>query len=305
MSILVVGSVALDTLETPSGRVSEVLGGSATYFSLAASLYTPVRLVAVVGEDFPDVGRTMLEERDVDLRGLEVRDGRTFRWVGRYGEDLNSAETIETQLNVFADFDPKIPDDFRHTPLVFLANIDPELQLRVLSAVGEPRLTAMDTMNLWISTKRDAVTEVMRSVDIVFLNDAEARQYARVSNLIEAAERVLDLGPRAVVIKKGDNGCALVSREGYFVAPAYPVRAVCDPTGAGDSFAGAFIGHLASEFRRVDDFPESALRHAVLHGCAVASYTVESFSVDRVRGLDRSDVEHRRDEILSFMRVLE
>ncbi|HEX5415445.1 MAG TPA: PfkB family carbohydrate kinase, partial [Chloroflexota bacterium] len=290
MSILVVGSVALDTVETPRGRVEDVLGGSATYFSLAASLYTPVRLVAVVGEDFPNLGRTVLKERDVDLRGLEVRDGRTFRWAGRYGEDLNTAETIETQLNVFAHFDPKIPDDFRHTPLVFLANIDPELQLRVLSAVGEPRLTAMDTMNFWIASKRDAVTEVMKAVDIVFLNDAEVRQYARVSNLVDAAERVLALGPRAVVIKKGDNGCALVTRDGYFVAPAYPVRTVCDPTGAGDSFAGAFVGHLASEFIRVDGFPESALRRAVLHGCAVASYTVESFSVERVRALKRAEV---------------
>lgn len=303
MSILVVGSVALDTVETPRGHVREVLGGSATYFSLAASLYSAVRLVAVVGDDFPESGRTVLQERDIDLRGLEVRDGRTFRWVGRYGADLNSAETIETQLNVFADFDPKIPDDYRHTPLVFLANIDPELQLRVLSAVGEPRLTAMDTMNLWISTKRDAVTEVMRSVDIVFLNDAEVRQYARADNLFDAAERVLALGPRAVVIKKGDNGCALLTRDGYFVAPAYPVRSVYDPTGAGDSFAGAFIGHLATEVARHGHGDDAALRRAVLHGCAVASYTVESFSVDRVRALDSRDVERRLDELRSFIRV--
>ena len=303
MSILVVGSVALDTVETPNGRVREVLGGSATYFSLAASLYSSVRLVAVVGEDFPHGGRAVLQERDIDLRGLEVRDGRTFRWIGRYGPDLNSAETIETQLNVFADFDPKIPDDYRHTPLVFLANIDPELQLNVLSAVGEPRLTAMDTMNLWISTKRDAVTEVMQSVDIVFLNDAELRQYARVDNLIDAAERVLALGPRAVVVKKGDNGCALLTRDGYFVAPAYPVRAVCDPTGAGDSFAGAFIGHLAREIGNGDGSSEATLRRAVLHGCAVASYTVESFSVERVRALDSRDVERRLDELRSFIRI--
>jgi sugar/nucleoside kinase (ribokinase family) len=299
MSVLVVGSVALDTVETPIGRVDEALGGSAVYFSLAASLYTPVRLVAVVGDDFPRHARHLLQERAVDLRGLETRAGRTFRWVGRYGEDLNVAETLDTQLNVFADFDPKIPGDFRDTPLVFLANIDPELQLRVLQAVPGAQLTAMDTMNFWISSKREAVTEVMRSVDVVLMNEAELRQYAQVRNLAEAAERVLDLGPRAVVVKKGEYGCALYGRDSYFTAPAYPVFRVADPTGAGDSFAGGFTGSLA----RAGDFSDGALRRAVLHGCVVASFAVESFSVERVSRLQREEVERRLRALRSFIQV--
>ncbi len=299
MSVLVVGSVALDTVETPTGRVTEALGGSATYFSLAACLYTDVRLVAVVGEDFPRGGLQLLQERPIDLSGLEVRPGRTFRWVGRYGEDLNTAETLDTQLNVFAHFDPKIPEGFRQSPVVFLANIDPELQLRVLQSVDGTRLTAMDTMNFWIASKRDAVTEVIQAVDVVLMNDAELRQYAQVRSLSEAARRVLELGPRAVVVKKGDNGCAFFARDGYFCAPAYPIDAVCDPTGAGDSFAGAFIGSLAA----TGDFSDTAMRRAVLHGCVVASYTVESFSVDRLQELRRCDVERRLHELRSFIRV--
>jgi sugar/nucleoside kinase (ribokinase family) len=299
MSVLVVGSVALDSLETPSGRVTETLGGSAVYFSLAASLYTQVRLVAVVGDDFPSTGVDILRDRSVDLEGLEVRPGRTFRWVGRYGEDLNTAETLDTQLNVFAHFDPKIPHGYRETPLVFLANIDPELQLSVLRSMVGARLTAMDTMNFWISSKREAVTEVIRSVDVVLMNDAELRQYAQVRNLSEAARRVLALGPRAVVVKKGDNGCILFGRDSYFVAPAYPVENVCDPTGAGDSFAGAFMGSLAHR----GDFSDSTLRRAVLHGCVVASFTVEAFGVDRVRDLASPEVDQRLRKLHSFIRV--
>jgi sugar/nucleoside kinase (ribokinase family) len=299
MTVLVVGSVALDTIETPAGRVVEVLGGSATYFSLAARLYTPVRVVAVVGNDFPDNGFEVLRQHSIDLSGLEIRFGRTFRWVGRYGEDLNSAETLDTQLNVFADFDPKIPSTFKSSPLVFLANIDPELQLRVLRSVDGSYLTAMDTMNFWISSKREAVTEVIRAVDVVLMNDAELRQYAQLRSLSEAAKRVLDLGPSAVVVKKGDNGCALYARDGYFVAPAFPVERVCDPTGAGDSFAGAFIGHLA----RSGEVTDLSMRRAVLHGCVVASFTVEAFGVDRVRTLTVGDVERRLRELHSFIQV--
>jgi sugar/nucleoside kinase (ribokinase family) len=299
MSVLVVGSVALDTVETPTGRVEEALGGAATYFSLAASLYTRVRLVGVVGTDFPRAGLELLRQHQVDLNGLEIRDGRTFRWVGRYGEDLNVAETLDTQLNVFADFDPKIPDDFRASPIVFLANIDPELQLQVLRSVDRPALTAMDTMNFWISSKREAVTDVIRSVDVVLMNDAELRQYARVRNLGEAAKRVLELGPRAVVVKKGDNGCALFTVDRYFVAPAYPVDQVCDPTGAGDSFAGAFIGCLA----RTTVHGDAAFRRAVVHGCVVASFTVESFSIDGVRSLNADAVERRVRDLRSFMAI--
>jgi sugar/nucleoside kinase (ribokinase family) len=297
MSVLVVGSVALDTIETPAGRFAEGLGGSATYFALTASLYTPVRLVAVVGEDFPPRGIELLEGKRVDLRGLEVRPGRTFRWVGRYGEDMNNAETLETQLNVFEHFDPKVPEDFRETPIVFLANIDPDLQLRVLRSVRHARLAAMDTMNFWIASKHERVTEVIRSADVVFMNEAELRQFAQVRSLGLAARKVLDLGPRAVVVKKGEYGCALFSRGGYFAAPAYPVDEISDPTGAGDSFAGAFIGSLA----RDGDLSERGLRHAVLHGCVLASYAVQAFGVEGVVPLERVDVDRRLAELCSFI----
>ncbi|HLH74879.1 MAG TPA: PfkB family carbohydrate kinase [Chloroflexota bacterium] len=299
MSVLVVGSVALDTVETPAGRVTEAVGGSATYFSLAASLYGPVRLVAVVGDDFPQRGLTMLRERRVDLRGLEIVPGRTFRWVGRYGDDLNSAETLETQLNVFAQFDPKIPADFRDTPVLFLANIDPELQLRVVKEIRGARFTAMDTMNFWIASKRDVVTEVMSSVDVVLVNEAELRQYAQNRNLTAAARQVLDLGPRAVVVKKGEYGCAVYAQDGYFAVPAYPSEQVCDPTGAGDSFAGAFIGSLANS----PDWSWRAIRRAVLHGSVVASFTIESFSVDRVVALQPEEVDRRLRELVSFTQI--
>ncbi len=300
MSVLVVGSVALDTVETPSGQVSDALGGSATYFSLAASLYTePIRLVAVVGEDFPSECLRILRDRNVDLLGLEKKPGQTFRWVGRYGDDLNTAETLATELNVFAHFDPKVPTEYRRTPVVFLANIDPGLQLKVLESVDRPRLTAMDTMNFWISSKRDQVTEVMRSVDIVLVNEAELRQYAGVRNLSVAARRVLDLGPRAVVVKKGEYGCSLFAEDRYFAVPAFPLDDVCDPTGAGDSFAGAFMGSLASS----SSLGWEAMRQAVLHGCVVASYTCESFSVHRVSQLRRDDVERRLHRLLSFTQL--
>jgi sugar/nucleoside kinase (ribokinase family) len=300
MSVLVVGSVALDTVETPSGQVTEAFGGSATYFSLAASLYTaPVRLVAVVGDDFPEHGLAMLRDRRVDLRGLEVNAGRTFRWVGRYGEDLNSAETIATHLNVFAHFDPKIPDEYRNTPVVFLANIDPELQLRVLDSVQGDHLTAMDTMNFWIDIKRDAVTEVMRSVDIVLINEAELRQYAGARNLIAAAGRVLDLGPRMVVVKKGEYGCSIFTPDRYFAIPAYPLADVSDPTGAGDSFAGAFMGSLAGS----PTLTWSAIQRAAIHGSVVASFACESFSVNRILTLQPEEVEQRLRQYLSYTQL--
>jgi sugar/nucleoside kinase (ribokinase family) len=300
MSILVVGSVALDTVETPAGRVTEALGGSATYFSLAASLYTrPVNLVAVVGEDFPAHGLAVLRQYQVDLRGLEISTGQTFRWVGRYGDDLNTAETIATHLNVFASFNPKLPEEYRRSEFIFLANIDPELQLRVLQSVNGARLAAMDTMNFWIATKRDAVTEVMRSVDLVLINEAELRQYAGTHNLVAAAERVLSEGPRAVVVKKGEYGCSLFARDRYFAIPAYPLARVCDPTGAGDTFAGAFMGHLAAS----GDLSWEGMQWAMLHGSIVASFTCESFSVHGVLNLRRDDIEKRLGELLSFTQI--
>lgn len=299
MSVLVVGSVALDTVETPSGRVDNALGGSAMYFSLAAGLYTSARLVAVVGDDFPQHALELLRSRGHDLRGLQIVAGRTFRWSGAYTDDLNSARTIDTQLNVFAHFDPQIPLDFQDSRIVFLANIDPELQLRVLSQVRRPALAAMDTMNYWIDKKRDAVTEVIRAVDVVFLNDAELRQYAGTMNLVRAARVVLDLGPRAVIVKKGEHGAVLFGHDDYFVSPAYPVEVVRDPTGAGDSFAGGVMGALSKE----ESFGSAALRRAMIHGSVIASFTVEDFSVQRLLQLTRAEVATREEMLIGAMRV--
>ena len=288
--VLVVGSLGLDTLKTPFGEARDILGGTTSYFSLAARIYTDVRVVAVVGNDFPTEHRQLLEQGNVDLRGLQVMDGRTFRWSGQYRFDMNVAETLDTQLNVFADFHPRLPEDYGRTEYVFLANIHPSLQLEVLEQVHGPKLVVADSMNLWIDTTRDTLTEVLRRADIVLLNDSEVRQYAGTPNLITGGRAILDLGPRAVVIKKGEHGALLVSREdGVFVAPAYPQEEVRDPTGAGDSFAGGFIGYLASR----DDASPAAIRRAIIHGCAVASFTVEDFGVRRLAAISSQDVLHR------------
>lgn len=288
--VLVVGSLGLDTLKTPFGEVSDVLGGTTSYFSLAASIYTRVQVVAVVGSDFPPSYRAILESRDVDLRGLQVMPGKTFRWSGRYRFDMNVAETLDTQLNVFADFHPELPDDFRDARFVFLANIHPALQLEVLEQVREPKLVVMDSMNFWIDGARDTLTEVMRHADIVLLNDGEVRQYSGTANLITGARQILALGPQAVVVKKGEHGALLISDDdGVFVAPAFPQEDVRDPTGAGDSFAGGFIGYLASR----DTSSAEAIRRAIIHGSAIASFTVEDFSVRRLERLTSDEVLER------------
>jgi sugar/nucleoside kinase (ribokinase family) len=284
---LVVGSLGLDTVTTPFGSVTDVLGGTTSYFSLSASIYTDVQVVAVVGNDFPVNYRQVLEAHRIDLRGLQVMSGRTFRWAGQYKFDMNVAETLDTQLNVFADFHPTLPDDYRDTQFVFLANIHPSLQLEVLEQVRAPRLVVMDSMNFWISSSKDTLTEVIKRADIVLLNDGEVRQYTENANLISGGRSILELGPRAVVIKKGEHGALLISRDdGVFVAPAFPQDLVQDPTGAGDSFAGGFVGYLAS---RNDTSPE-AIRRAIIHGSAIASFTVEDFSVRRLERLTSAEV---------------
>lgn len=288
--VLVVGSLGLDTLQTPFGRVEEVLGGTSSYFALAASMYTTVRLVAVVGADFPRDYISLLESRGVDLQGLQVKEGKTFRWSGEYRFDLNVAETLDTQLNVFADFHPHLPDEYRHTQYVFLANIHPALQLEVLSQVHRPKLVVVDSMNFWIENAKPSLTEVMRRSDVVLLNDAEVRQYAETPNLIAGGRVILELGPRALAIKKGEHGALLMSHDdGVFVAPAYPQEDVRDPTGAGDSFAGGFIGYLASR----DDTSPEALRRAIIHGSAVASFTVEDFGVRRLESVTSQQILER------------
>lgn len=289
MSILVVGSVALDTVKTPFGSANEVLGGSATYFSTAASFFADVRVVAVVGEDFPGEHLAFLQSRSIDLGGLKRVPGRTFRWVGEYGFDLNEARTLETQLNVFADFRPEIPESYRESELVFLANIDPDLQREVLCQVRSPKLVAADTMNYWIDGKPEALRETLKSVDILLINDAEVRQLAREPNLVRAARRILDWGPTSLVIKRGEYGALMVREDGWFAAPAIPLDSVFDPTGAGDCFAGGFMGYLANTM----NFDETNIRKAIVMGSVMASFDVEAFSLDRLRRLTYPEIEGR------------
>jgi sugar/nucleoside kinase (ribokinase family) len=288
--LLVVGSVALDSVETPFGKVQEALGGSATYFSYSASFFTQVRLVAAVGEDFPEAHLRLLADRGVDITGLQTAKGRTFRWSGQYGYDLNEAKTLDTQLNVFATFRPTLADRLRRTPFLFLANIDPELQLDVLSQMKErPRLVALDTMNFWIQGKQEALRRVLAEVDVVTINDGEARQLASEPNLIRAARAIAGLGPRTVVVKRGEYGALMLTDGAFFFVPAYPLESVYDPTGAGDTFAGGFMGYLAAQ-ERVD---AAAMRRALAYGSVMASFTVEDFSLKRLTRLKPADIAER------------
>ncbi|MBL8997779.1 MAG: sugar kinase [Gemmatimonadetes bacterium] len=289
MSVLVVGSVALDSVETPFGKADEVLGGSANYFSAAAVHQTPVQMVGVVGSDYPVEKLEPLRARGVDLTGLERAEGESFRWRGRYRHDLNSAETLETRLGVFSHFKPKLPPQFRSAEYVFLANIDPRLQLDVLSQISKPKLVACDTMNFWIESRRPDLLELIGKVDLITLNDGEARQLTEHANLVQAARWILDRGPRVVLIKKGEHGAFMFTKDTIFFAPAYPLESVFDPTGAGDSFAGGFMGWLA----RTGDLSESNMRRAVIVGSAMGSFVVEGFSITRLLEVTRSDIDAR------------
>ena len=289
MDILVVGSVAFDSVETPFGQQDEVLGGSATYFSTAASFFTGVRLVAVVGEDFPEEHRAFLGVRNIDLSGLQIASGRTFSWKGRYGFDLSEAQTLETHLNVFEGFQPQLPENFRDSEVVFLANIDPELQLEVVRQVRRPRLIACDTMNFWIGGKREALVKTLAEVDILVINEGETRQLAGEANLVKPARAILALGPKTLVVKRGEYGVLVFTAHSIFSAPAYPLEEVFDPTGAGDTFAGGFIGHLAA----TGDFSEGGVRKATVFGSVMASFTVEDFSLDRLRRVTWAEIEDR------------
>jgi len=293
MSILVVGSVAYDTVSTPHGKVQDALGGSATYFSAAAALFAPVRIVAVVGEDFDHSQLEFLRERGVDTSGIVVEPGATFRWSGSYGAEMGDATTLDTQLNVFQEFRPSIPDTHRREPFVFLANIDPELQLAVLEQVEKPRLVVCDTMNFWISGKRRELEALLQRVDVFVLNETEARDLAGESNPVRAARRILALGPSRVVIKLGEYGVLLVAEDGIFRLPAFPVEDVRDPTGAGDTFAGGFVGYLAE----TGDLSFEGLHRALLAGTVSASFNVEAFSLDRLREIDRARVQERCREL--------
>jgi sugar/nucleoside kinase (ribokinase family) len=290
MSILVVGTVAFDSIKTPFGKAERCLGGSATYFSVAASFFTAVDLIAVIGDDFTDEDMSIFRGRRINLDGLQrVGGAKTFFWAGEYGFDLNVAKTLDTQLNVFAEFHPRLNEQQRNAEVLFLANIHPELQMDVLHQAKRPRLVALDTMNLWIDTKHEALENAFRQVDMVVINEAETRQFMREPNLVKAARGILALGPRTIVIKRGEYGVMMITKDVVFAAPAYPLENVFDPTGAGDTFAGGFLGYLASRREHND----REMRRAIIFGSVLASFTVEKFSLDRLREITLADIQER------------
>jgi sugar/nucleoside kinase (ribokinase family) len=297
--LLVTGTLALDNVRTPFGEVTDALGGSATFFAYAASFFTKVKLVAVVGHDFPKEHLDLLADRGVDLGGVQVTDGPTFRWAGEYGYDLNEARTLDTRLGVLADFKPALPAHYRRCPFVFLANLDPLIQLDVLRSMERPRLAALDTMNFWIKGNPAGLREVLREVDALLVNDTEARMLAGEPNLVKAARVILEWGPRVVVVKRGEYGALMVTPDRFFFVPAYPLESVFDPTGAGDTFAGGFMGVLAGEGAT----DEAALRRAIVYGSVIASFTVEDFSLDRLKRLARSEVDARYRAFREMMQV--
>jgi len=290
MSLLVVGSVAFDAVETPFGKCEKMLGGSASHFSISASFFTNVRIVGVVGGDFDDAEQQVFDAHNIDTSDLEhVADGKTFRWFGRYDYDLNVAHTLDTHLNVFADFQPKLSEQSKNSRLVFLGNIQPDLQRGVRQQVPNAELVALDTMNLWIDTARDSLLETIKGVDLVIINDAEARQLTAIPNLIKAARTILSWGPKALIVKRGEYGAALFTADTYFAIPAFPLESVFDPTGAGDTFAGGFMGYLSSQ----RDLDEAAMRRAMIFGSVMASFNVEEFGTARVAKLTHDEINER------------
>lgn len=289
MGIVVVGTVAFDTVETPFGKGENVLGGSATYFSTSASFFSEVSLVAVVGEDFPQEHVDFLQSREINTEGLQRIPGKTFHWTGKYGYDLNEAQTLDTQLNVLMEFKPELPDSYRDAEYLFLANIDPELQLEVLSQVRAPKLVACDTMNFWITSKPEALRSVLQKVDIVVINEGEARQFTGEANLVKAARKIMELGCKRLVVKRGEYGVLMFTPETVFATPAYPLEEVFDPTGAGDTFAGGFMGYLAN----TGDISEEGIRQAIVFGSVMASFNVEDFSLNRMKTLQYKEIEKR------------
>jgi sugar/nucleoside kinase (ribokinase family) len=289
MSLLVVGSIALDSVITPFGETADDPGGSALFFAAAASILQPVQIVGVVGDDYPWAALERLARRGVDIAGVERARGESFRWKGKYSYDLSSRETLETRLGVFAGFQPKIPPAFRDARYVFLGNIDPELQLGVLDQVKEPKLVACDTMNYWIQSKRDVLLELLRHIDMLIVNDSEARELSSEWNIYRATRWLLTRGPRLAVVKQGEHGAILMSQESTFKVPAYPLEEVFDPTGAGDAFAGGVMAHLA----HADDLSEACLRRAMVYGAAMGSFAVEQFGIRRFESVTAGDVQAR------------
>lgn len=291
MSILIVGSLAFDDIETPFGRSDNTLGGSSTYIALSASYFTDtIQMVGVVGSDFEEKHFELLHSRNIDTKGVQMVDeGKTFRWAGRYHYDMNTRDTLDTQLNVFADFDPVVPHQYRDAEFVCLGNIDPELQLKVLDQISKPKLVILDTMNFWIEGKPEELKKVLERVDIFILNDSEARLLSGDPNLVKSARIIRQMGPKTLIIKKGEHGALLFTDNGIFAAPAFPLESIYDPTGAGDTFAGGFIGHLS----RCETITDTEMRKAVLYGSAMASFCVEKFGTEKIAALDLLEIEDR------------
>ncbi len=292
MEILVVGSVALDSIKTPFGEVEGVLGGSSVYFSVASSYFVKTNLLAVVGEDFPEEYLNFLQNKNIDLTGLQRKRGKTFRWKGSYDLDLSKVETLETSLNVFEDFHPQIPLKYQDSKYIFLANIDPELQLKVLEQVENPALIVGDTMNFWIEKRFEKLKEMIKRLDILIINEAEAREFTKETNLIKALQKILSLGPKIVVVKQGSYGALMFNGSSFFSVPAYPLEAVLDPTGAGDSFAGGLLGHLA----RTGSLEDKEIRRAIIFGSVMASFAIEDFGLNRLKRVNYKEIEARFKE---------
>ncbi len=299
MSLLVVGSIAFDSIETPFGKLDELLGGSATFFSAGASFFSPVRVVAVVGEDFDYNLLDFIKDRNVDLSGVYVEKGKTFRWGAKYQKDVNIRETIFTHLNVFQDFKPKIPEKFKESKCVFLANIDPDLQNEVLVQIKNPSLVVMDTMNFWIGGKRKSLLNVISNVDGIILNDSELRELSEEYNLIKAVKIVSKFGPKLIIVKKGEHGSFIYYEGEFFFIPAFPLENVVDPTGAGDSFAGGFMGYIASSMK----FGFEEFKNGIIFGTVIASFCVEKFGVERFKYLTRNEIDEREKEFLKMIRM--
>lgn len=308
-SILTVGSLAFDSIETPAGKAEQVLGGSVNYFSIAASFFAPVQIVGVVGNDFPKSHLDWLAKRNIDTTGIKIADGKTFHWVGSYDQNMNEAKTLSTALNVFEHFDPRLSSENKKVPYVFLANIDPVLQQSVLDQIENHKLVACDSMNFWITGKPDELRKTLRRVDILSINEGEAYLLTREKNVHRAAKLIRGMGPSVLIVKRGEYGALLYTDFGTFMAPAFPVEAVVDPTGAGDSFAGAFIGYLAEAgfsrdlLRSKPEHAETLLRRAVLAGCVMASFTVEDFSVHRLMRLSTAELVDRQNKMMAMITV--
>lgn len=293
MHVLVVGSISLDTVITPRGRVTDVIGGSSIYVSHSCRYYAPVRLVGVVGTDFPSTELEYLKTQQVDLTGLEILPGQTFRWGGKYHQNMNLRETLFTELNVFQKFNPVLPQSYQSSPYIFLANIQPDLQMNVLNQVRAPKFVAMDTMNFWISGMLPELKKILRHVDLLTVNDQEVQELSGETNLLKGAKKIMEMGPKALIIKRGEYGAGLVTHDSAFWVPAFPVADVVDPTGAGDTFAGGFMGYLA----RTDDLSPMNMRRAILHGTALASFCVEDFSINRLKTLTYADIQQRVQQL--------